>query len=292
LNLELVNIENGTGNGTNVVLKAPDGFESRFMVSRSDDPHSDRQNINQMRHFARDHQASRTLPGFMEIEMLDVTPKRMSNVEMASMAVVNEHNPRLMKKIVQRVGNDATPLNLEHAVINGASRPQQQEIDIPVPLEVLEKLITRKAKMPATKLTLAKTPSPKTMPKTTTPPDVGTASSEAPAKPKSKFSNNNKNKLGQANFFRVCQAVMAMDMTGLSTYALLTERLKTQFDFPVPQSTLIEVMKVTGKTLHKPVKPLKATPVEQVIARTLTALLIKLSEPVPEELRAICGEIE
>jgi hypothetical protein len=287
-----MHVENGSGNGTNVMLKAPDGTEGRFMVSRTDDPHSDRQNINQMRHFARGHQASHTLPGFMEMELLDVTPKRMSNVEMASMAVVNEHNPRLMKKIVQRVGNDATPLNLEHAVINGASRPQQQEIDIPVPLEVLEKLITRKAKMPATKLTLAKTSSPKTMPKTTTPPDVGTASTEAPAKSKLAGTQHNKTKLGQANFFKVCQAVMAMDMKGISSRPKLHAKLAPLFPFPLSVSSIEAVLEVTGKQLDKAAVPLKATPVEQVIARTLTALLIKLSEPVPEELRAICGEIE
>ena len=93
LQLELVNATNGTGNAVNLVVKAPDGTTGKFQVTRLDDPHSDKTNINQLRHFAREHGFSHVLPTILEIDVLNITPKRLRDMEAACTADRMEHDP-------------------------------------------------------------------------------------------------------------------------------------------------------------------------------------------------------
>jgi hypothetical protein len=103
------------------------------------------------------------------------------------------------------------------------------------------------------------------------------------AKPKVR---NTDRRMGQVDFFRLCTLLNNIDMSGLSSLPVLRKRLSDAFGEDVAVSTVQAAMKATGKKLDKQIE---ATDAQTVIARTLLSLLERLNEPVPEELRAICG---
>ena len=99
--------------------------------------------------------------------------------------------------------------------------------------------------------------------------------------------------LSQVEFFKLCSTLSALDMTGIASIPMLTKRLREQTGIDLSESTVTGALEATGKQLDRPVrfgKP-SATEAQIIIAKTLTALLVRLSEPVPDELRALCGEV-
>jgi hypothetical protein len=81
-----------------------------------------------------------------------------------------------------------------------------------------------------------------------------------------------------------------MDMIGIDTMPKLAEKLTKAFGRKISTSTAEDALLATGKRLDK--VQVDATDAQVIIAKVLTSLLIKLSEPVPEELRRLCGDIE
>src|SRR5579864_5176737 len=217
--LQLVSFENGTGNGANIVLRAPDGHEGRFMVNRLDDPSSDRINEAQFRRFARDHATSRTLPGVDEIDM------RMTDMQRALIAA-HEKAPVESVRVVQRLLSQQPLLNPEGVIREAMAHPERdddplqvwvhdgpnpfkpsvQEDPIDAPIETIEALIEsepqpKKESMPR-KLTLAK-------PTMTT--------DTPPAKPKRKQVM----RIGQVEFFKLCTVLNDIDMIGINSLVKL-----------------------------------------------------------------------
>ena len=270
LNLELVDIENGTGNSASIVLKAPDGTKNKFMISRIDDPHSDKQNINQMRHFARDHSHSHDLPGMLEVEVLNVTHKPPGAMDYAVMATVHEHDPDT-KQYAQRVFKDRPLVNPVGMLMSGAAEPVQED-PIDEPVETIEALIEKEPMPRKTPLTLAK--------------PVMTTTDEETPKPK----RMQMNRIGQVEFFKLCNILNGMDMVGISSFPKLAEKLTKAYGKRVAITTAEDAVKATGKKLDK--VQVDATDAQVIIARSLMALMVKLAEPVPDDLRKLCGDIE
>lgn len=265
LQLELVSATNGTGNAVNLVVMAPDGATGKFQVTRLDDPHSDKTNINQLRHFAREHGFSHVLPTILEIDVLNITPKQPSDMEAACTAVTAEHDPET-KRYAERVyRNKPVVINPVGRLLSGASMPIEPE---PAPV------------IPP--------PKPKTMPKPVlhlTKPEMTTDK-----QPTVRKSPKTIDRIGQVEFFKLCTVLNDLDMVGVDSYVKLAAKLTKAYGRKISTSTAEDAIKATGKKLDK--VQVEVTDAQAVIARTLTALLIKLSEPVPEELRRLCGEIE
>lgn len=295
LGLQLVSYENGEGNSAVVVLRAPDRYEQKFHVNRLDDQNGDRINEAQMRRFAKAHSMSKTLPGIDEIDM------QLSNVQRAFIAA-HEKVPDKAVRTVQRVLEGQPLLNPEGVIRNAmASDP-----DAPIPgwvgnppavedpiqdaVESIDKVLDspevaafeaavepyqppQEPEMPSVKLAAIRAeklahPEPAT-----------------PEKPKRQSA-----KVGQINFFKICQVLSVLDMTGLSTQPKLQAVLQEKVGFPVPLSTVGEALEATGKTLDKPVVvPKHVASTERILAKELLRLLAKLGEEPSAEVRAIAG---
>jgi hypothetical protein len=248
-------------NSANIRVKAPDGTVRKFQISRVDDPDSDRTNITQLRHFARDHSHSLPLPGVVQADVLNVTHKPMGALEYAMAAVTQEHNPMAKAFFKAHLADKAqAPISLDNLIVNTASKPVDPPPAPPAP--------SPKKTMPSNTLkavTMQKKPTERKSPKTI-------------------------DRIGQVEFFKLCTTLNEMDMIGIDTMTKLSEKLTKAFGRKISVSTAEDALKATGKKLDK--VQVEVTDAQSVIARTLTALLIKLSEPVPEELRRLCGEIE
>jgi hypothetical protein len=244
------------------------------MITRLDDPHSDKVNISQFRHFARDHQRSHTLPGMIEIDLLNVTPKPHTAMDVAVGCVVMEHDPDGIKAANRIYKNAPLVADPVRMLVAQASMPAPEPDPVPASIEKLEALINSQPQ--------------KTMPKTTTLKAVTTPAPQAD-KPARK-SPKTIDRIGQVEFFKLCTTLNEIDMIGIDSLPKLADKLSKAYGRKVGPSTAGDALVATGRKLDK--VQVEVTDAQAVIARTLTALLIKLSEPVPEELRRLCGEIE
>ncbi len=243
-------------NSANIRVVAPDGTVGKFTISRIDDPHSDKLNLNQMKHFARDHSHSQVLPGIVELDIINITPKPVSDMEAAVQATVLEHDPET-KRYAERVYKKSPLINPIGRLLSGASDP------MPEP-KAPEPVIQQEPEMAKPSLTIA-TPTVRKSPKTI-------------------------DRIGQVEFFKLCTVLNELDMVGIDSLVKLAAKLTKAFGRKISTSTAEDALKATGKKLDK--VQVDVSDAQVVIARTLTALLIKLSEPVPEELRRLCGDIE
>ncbi len=287
LQLELVKFTNGTGNCIDIVLQAPDGATNKFQISRLDDPGSDKQNITQMRRFAKEHSTTQVFPEIEELDVvfLDVTPKPPSDMEAAVMATCLENDPKT-KAYAERVYRKKPLVNPVGMLVSGASTPIPQEDPMPARIEAIESFINKEIEMPKPALTIAN-------PKTLEDKDFVALQKQHPdnvritttvRKPKTI------DRIGQVEFFKLCTVLTTLDMVGINSFSKLAEKLTKAYGRKISQSTAEDALKATGMKLDK--LQVDATDAQIIIARTLTALLIKLSEPVPEELRKLCGDIE
>lgn len=271
LNLELVGYDNGTGNAINIRLKAPDGTTNKFMISRLDHPDSDRANITQMKHFAAKHSRSHTLEGFEVVDVCDITPKPASAVEVATRAVADAHSPEFLKYVKRKLEHNGTPIDVNTVLVAAASMPDDE------PQPENEPVTTPS-------LTIAKTDMPKTKPAGVI--TMTKTSAKTTAKPKA----TKPGRMGQVEFFKLCNVLNEMDMIGIDSLPKLAAKLAKAAGREVSTGTAKDALEATGKKLDKVI--VQATDAQQVIARVLMSLLLKLSEPVPDELRKLCGEIE
>jgi hypothetical protein len=263
LNLVLHAHDGNFANSANIRVQAPDGTIGKFQVSRIDDPHSDKQNLNQLKHFARDHSHSHTLPGIVEMDIFNVTPKPVSCMEAAVQATVLEHDPQT-EKYAKRVYRGNPLINPVGRLLAGASDPMPET---PAP-----EVIQPEPEMPHTLTAVAKKEADKTM-------REAIAIIHNEPTPKRRKTPKTIDRIGQVEFFKLCTVLNE-----------IADKLSKVYGRKIGPSTASDALTATGKKLDK--VQVEVTDAQAIIARTLTALLIKLSEPVPDELRRLCGDIE
>jgi hypothetical protein len=306
LGLILVKVDGNFANSTNIVLEAPNGTHGKFMVSRIDDPHSDRLNLSQFKRFARDHAVDPT-----------PCPSALSIVTRANM-VAHERVPADVLQEAREILNEAhTPLLDPEGVLRNApleapledpavqahiddlddilhpERTQTQERLLGNLDEMLEadrlpglmRWLDKELDEPVTKptLTMTKKPADKTMREA-----IAIIHNE-PA-PKRRKTPKTIDRIGQVEFFKLCTVLNEIDLNGVDSLPKLADKLSKVYGRKIGPSTASDALTATGKKLDK--VQVEVSDAQAIIARTLTALLIKLSEPVPDELRRLCGDIE
>lgn len=268
-------VDGNFADATNIRLKAPDGTVGRFTISRIDDPHSDRLNIGQFRRFARDHSHSKDLPGMVELDVINVTPKDFTPVEFATKALVHAKDPDAKEFFKERMENGA-PVSGDTALMVAATSPPPPppapKPQPPVTFKgIAEALVKAEKKLAMTKPTL-------TIAKPTMTEDT-----------KRKPARKQVLRIGQVEFFKLCNILNDLDMVGITSYPKLADKLSIAYGKRVAVTTAEDAVKATGKRLDKPVE---VTDAQTVIARALVTIMTKLGEPVPDELRSIVGDAQ
>jgi hypothetical protein len=255
-------------------VTAENGATRKFSIAT--DSGDVRAELNERGRWRRWARANATQDMFVALEVLDIRkkPPAINSVEGASRIVFDGHNPELLKRVGQRFAHDGAPVNLEGMVMSTFTKSDDdQHVVEPSTTEIDDAFVEAEAQ------TLYP-PQETDMPRAT----LSLAAVEPPKTPRKNRTHS------QVEFFQLCSTLAAMEMTGITSIPMLTNRLRDQTGMDLSESTVTGALEATGKSLDKPVTRFSRTSsTEKLLAAELVRLMKHLGEQPSREVLAIAG---